>query len=56
MMQNARALAITISELLKEKQRGGRGGGGVKLPTPLTAPPQGPPTTPLLPNLNRGGR
>ena len=54
MMQNARALAITISELLKEKQRGG--GGGVKLPSPLTAPHLGPTTRPLLSNLNRGGR
>ena len=38
MMQNARALAITISELLKEKQRGGGGGSKITLPPNRTPP------------------
>ena len=35
MLQNARVIALTVFEFLRENQQGagGRGGGGVKLPT-----------------------
>ena len=40
MLQNARNTVFTVSELLKENQKGGGGVGGLKLPPPPTPTPR----------------